>query len=67
MSLKEQLKRFNRACARNTFYVLRWIIARLPYPIYKGVANIFVFLGYPLLNKKKKIALNVVIRTLLTA
>ena len=57
MTLKEQLKQFNRACARNVFYVLRWVIARLPYPIYKAVASFFVYVGYPLLNKKKRIAL----------
>jgi len=57
MSTRDSFKKFNRACARNTFYVLRWIIARLPYSVYRAVASVFVFLGYPLLNKKKKIAL----------
>ncbi|HLF17369.1 MAG TPA: lysophospholipid acyltransferase family protein [Candidatus Omnitrophota bacterium] len=57
MSFKENTKKFNRALARNTFYVLRWIIARLPYPLYKVLAHFFMALGFPLLNKKRKIAL----------
>jgi len=57
MSFKEEMKKFNRAIARNTFYVLRWIIARLPYPLYKAFAAFFMALGYPILRRKRKIAL----------
>ena len=57
MSFRENIKKFNRAAARNTFYVLRWIIARLPYGLYKVLAHFFMALSYPLLNKKRKIAL----------
>ena len=57
MEFKEQFKKASRTAARNTFYVLRWIISRLPYPVFKGLASFFVTLGQPLLLKKKKIAL----------
>jgi len=57
MNFEENIKRFNRALARYAFYVIRWIISKLPYSVYKFVANFFVTLGRPLLNKKKKIAI----------
>jgi len=57
MSAEEKFKQINRALARNTFYVMRWIISRLPYPVYNAFASFFVALGRPLLNKKRKLAL----------
>ena len=51
------VKKFSRALARYVFYVIRWTISHLPYPLFKLFAGFFVLLSRPLLSKKQKIAM----------
>lgn len=51
------LKKFQRALGRHTLIFIRWIISRLPYPIYRMMTRVFIFIAQPLLIKKRKLAL----------
>lgn len=57
MSLKTLHTRFLRALARNALYVSRRVISCLPYPLFRFFSSVFVAAGRPLINKKKKLAM----------
>ena len=57
MALHEVIKRFLRALARNALYFTRWLISRLPYPVFKSLFIIFMAVGRPLVIRKKRLIL----------
>ncbi|MBP9853434.1 MAG: hypothetical protein KBD53_01045 [Candidatus Omnitrophica bacterium] len=53
---KENLKQFYRSLGRNLLFVMRGIIKRLPYPVYRVIARFFLQFGKLVMYKKKKTA-----------
>lgn len=50
-------KEFLRAIGRNMLFISRWIISRLPYPVFRILTPFFVAIGQPLIKRKKSIVL----------
>ncbi|MBF0385283.1 MAG: hypothetical protein HQL27_05370 [Candidatus Omnitrophica bacterium] len=50
------MKRIKRALARALLISCRWIIRRLPYPVYKTFMGFFVFLGRCFMSRMEKFA-----------
>ena len=55
--MKNFIKIIERALARNMFFALRWLISRMPYPIFRIFAFFFSLLGQVFMHKKRKLAL----------
>jgi len=51
------MKKFLRTLARNAFVVVRWIIRKMPYPIYRFSMLGFIAIGHCVMFKKRKIAM----------
>lgn len=51
------VKPFLRSIARGMLIVSRWLIQRMPYPLFRAFTRLFIGLGYCLMLKKKKLAL----------
>ncbi len=51
------MKRFQRSLGRNALYSTRWLISRLPQSVFKFFFLIFMAIGSPIINIKKKIVL----------
>ena len=47
-----------RALGRNIFYLLRGLIKRLPYAVFRIFSYVFVFVGHCVMFKKRKIAID---------
>jgi len=50
-------KKFLRAVGRNTIFINRWIVSRLPYSVFSLLAPIFIAIARLLIKRKKHIAL----------
>jgi KDO2-lipid IV(A) lauroyltransferase len=50
-------KKFLRAIGRNTLFISRWVISRLPYPAFRILTPFFVAIGRPFIKRKKSIVL----------
>lgn len=57
MSFKENLKQAQRATGRYALIVIRGLVSRMPYDVYKSISGFLMFAGRPLLLKKKRIAM----------
>lgn len=55
--ISKLLKQFYRAIGRNLLYLMRWIIKRLPYGVYRVIARFFLQIGKLVMYKKKQTAL----------
>lgn len=55
--MTNHLKQFYRALGRNMLFFMRGIIKRLPYPVYRVIARIFLQFGKLVMYKKKQTAL----------
>ncbi len=51
------MKKFLRTLARYLFVIIRWIIRKLPYPVYRLSMIGFVAIGHCVMFKKRKIAM----------
>ena len=50
-------KEFLRDIGRRTLIISRWIISRLPYPVFKALTPILIVIGRPFIRRKKRLAL----------
>ena len=56
MSQTSFRQKFLRATGRNALFMTRWIIRFLPYPVFRFFISIFISVGRPIINKKRRIA-----------
>ena len=54
--MAEGMVKFQRAVGRNLLYGTRWVVARLPYPVYKVLANFFLLFSKLVMYRKRHIA-----------
>ncbi len=54
--MPEVWTKFQRAVGRNLVYATRWIVGKLPYPVYKVIANFFLLLSKMVMYRKRHIA-----------
>lgn len=57
MPLTLSRKKFTRAVRRNAFFIIRWIISRLPYQVFRFLTPFFIAIGRRLFRRKKRIIL----------
>jgi len=55
MSLKDRMKVFKRAMARQGLYASSWLINHLPYPLVKAITHFFIFVGFLFTVKQKRL------------
>ncbi len=56
MSKNKYVKTFQRALARRGLYFFSWLLKYLPYWIVRGLAVIFISIGYPFIIRHRRIA-----------
>ena len=54
--MTESMTKFQRAVGRNLVYMTRWIVGRLPYPVYRVLANFFLLFSKLVMYRKRHIA-----------
>lgn len=54
--MSEGLVKFQRAIGRNLLYTTRWVVGRLPYPVYRVLANFFLLFSKFIMYRKRHIA-----------
>lgn len=54
--MSETFVKFQRDIGRNLLYATRWVVRRLPYPVYKVLANFFLLFSKLVMYRKRDIA-----------
>jgi len=57
MSLKQKFKHIEQSLGLNAIILLRWIISRMPFWLYRIFLGLFMAMGKPILLSKKKLAI----------